>query len=156
MARITAAEMERKKQKYDDLILHLFLTEGWDAITYDRISKEMGVTKSSIQRYYPHKMRFATALQGKIFPEVIKLLNFSSKDEFIRSWEISLKDNQVFRESIRIIMTNAVAPVTAEGTQRALERLTKLLIQNIGEVEAKQTVEEVLGRTLVLYINNTI
>ncbi|MGF1753532.1 TetR family transcriptional regulator [Vibrio makurazakiensis] len=156
MARISAAEMEKKQKLYDELILKIFLAEGWDAVTYDRISKDMGVTKSSIQRYFPSKMHFATALQGKIFPEAIRLIDVSSKERFFESWERSLRENQIFRESLRIIMTNAIAPVTAQATQNAITRIAHLLAPTIGEEEAKAAVELALGRTLLLYINNEI
>lgn len=156
MARVSAEEIQRKRKMYDECILNLFLTEGWDAVTYDRIAKEMGITKSSLQRYYANKMQFAYALEGQVFQQATKLLDFTDRDSFLDSWKQSLNDNQIFRECLHIIMTNALAPVSAEATTKAVTRLTGVLANNIGKVEAQDTVDLALGRSLISYMNNKL
>ncbi|OBS99993.1 hypothetical protein A9261_09565 [Vibrio tasmaniensis] len=156
MARVSAEEIQRKRKMYDECILNLFLTEGWDAVTYDRIAKEMGITKSSLQRYYANKMQFAYALEGQVFQQATKLLDFTDRGSFLDSWKQSLNDNQIFRECLHIIMTNALAPVSAEATTKAVTRLTGVLANNIGKVEAQDTVDLALGRSLISYMNNKL
>ncbi|MDN3629382.1 TetR/AcrR family transcriptional regulator [Vibrio lentus] len=156
MARVSAEEIQRKRKMYDECILNLFLTEGWDAVTYDRIAKEMGITKSSLQRYYANKMQFAYALEGQVFQQATKLLDFTDRDSFLDSWKQSLNDNQIFRECLHIIMTNALAPVSAAATTKAVTRLTGVLANNIGKVEAQDTVDLALGRSLISYMNNKL
>ncbi|MCB5361027.1 TetR/AcrR family transcriptional regulator [Vibrio lentus] len=156
MARVSAEEIQRKRKMYDECILNLFLTEGWDAVTYDRIAKEMGITKSSLQRYYANKMQFAYALEGQVFQQATKLLDFTDRDSFLDSWKQSLNENQIFRECLHIIMTNALAPVSAAATTKAVTRLTGVLANNIGKVEAQDTVDLALGRSLISYMNNKL
>ncbi|WGS62628.1 TetR/AcrR family transcriptional regulator [Vibrio lentus] len=156
MARVSAEEIQRKRKMYDECILNLFLTEGWDAVTYDRIAKEMGITKSSLQRYYANKMQFAYALEGQVFQQATKLLDFTDRSSFLDSWKHSLNDNQIFRECLHIIMTNALAPVSAAATTKAVTRLTGVLANNIGKVEAQDTVDLALGRSLISYMNNKL
>lgn len=156
MARVSAEEIQRKRKMYDECILNLFLTEGWNAVTYDRIAKEMGITKSSLQRYYANKMQFAYALEGQVFQQATKLLDFTDRGSFLDSWKQSLNDNQIFRECLHIIMTNALAPVSAEATTKAVTRLTGVLANNIGKVEAQDTVDLALGRSLISYMNNKL
>ena len=156
MARVSAEEIQRKRKMYDECILNLFLTEGWDAVTYDRIAKEMGITKSSLQRYYANKMQFAYALEGQVFQQATKLLDFTDRGSFLDSWKQSLNDNQIFRECLHIIMTNALAPVSAAATTKAVTRLTGVLANNIGKVEAQDTVDLALGRSLISYMNNKL
>ncbi|MEZ8698719.1 TetR/AcrR family transcriptional regulator [Vibrio lentus] len=156
MARVSAEEIQRKRKMYDECILNLFLTEGWDAVTYDRIAKEMGITKSSLQRYYANKMQFAYALEGQVFQQATKLLDFTDRDSFLDSWKQSLNDNQIFRECLHIIMTNALAPVSAAATTKSVTRLTGVLANNIGKVEAQDTVDLALGRSLISYMNNKL
>ena len=156
MARVSAEEIQRKRKMYDECILNLFLTEGWDAVTYDRIAKEMGITKSSLQRYYANKMQFAYALEGQVFQQATKLLDFTDRSSFLDSWKQSLNDNQIFRECLHIIMTNALAPVSAAATTKAVTRLTGVLANNIGKVEAQDTVDLALGRSLISYMNNKL
>ena len=156
MARVRAEEIQRKRKMYDECILNLFLTEGWDAVTYDRIAKEMGITKSSLQRYYANKMQFAYALEGQVFQQATKLLDFTDRGSFLDSWKKSLNENQIFRECLHIIMTNALAPVSATATTKAVTRLTGVLANNIGKVEAQDTVDLALGRSLTSYMNNKL
>ncbi|MEZ9411037.1 TetR family transcriptional regulator [Vibrio lentus] len=156
MARVSAEEIQRKRKMYDECILNLFLTEGWDAVTYDRIAKEMGITKSSLQRYYANKMQFAYALEGQVFQQATKLLDFTDRGSFLDSWKKSLNENQIFRECLHIIMTNALAPVSATATTKAVTRLTGVLANNIGKVEAQDTVDLALGRSLTSYMNNKL
>ncbi|MFS1504014.1 TetR/AcrR family transcriptional regulator [Vibrio lentus] len=156
MARVSAEEIQRKRKMYDECILNLFLTEGWDAVTYDRIAKEMGITKSSLQRYYANKMQFAYALEGQVFQQATKLLDFTDRSSFLDSWKHSLNENQIFRECLHIIMTNALAPVSATATTKAVTRLTGVLANNIGKVEAQDTVDLALGRSLISYMNNKL
>ncbi|MEZ8881660.1 TetR/AcrR family transcriptional regulator [Vibrio lentus] len=156
MARVSAEEIQRKRKMYDECILNLFLTEGWDAVTYDRIAKEMGITKSSLQRYYANKMQFAYALEGQVFQQATKLLDFTDRGSFLDSWKKSLNENQIFRECLHIIMTNALAPVSATATTKAVTRLTGVLANNIGKVEAQDTVDLALGRSLISYMNNKL
>ncbi|MDD9194460.1 TetR/AcrR family transcriptional regulator [Aliivibrio sp. S3MY1] len=155
MARITTEERERKKAQYDALILSIFLEEGWDAITYDRLAKDLGIGKSSVQRYYENRMLFATALQGKLMPMALRRLDMTSKEAFIDSWELAINDDQdhVFREIVRMLMTNILHVGTSKATAMAVNRLISVLSTSIGENEAVEAVKASLGLTMFVYMN---
>ena len=152
MARITTEEKEQKKKMMDELIFQLFLSEGWEAVTYDRLAKELNLRKSSIQSYYPKSIAFATALQGRIFPIVIQKLNFKSKQQFIESWLAAYSDEQchIFKEVVKMLLNNIIKSSTSPHSLKAIMRLQNLLAQNIGEEEAGKTIKIVLGETLYI------
>ncbi|MGR6862950.1 TetR/AcrR family transcriptional regulator [Aliivibrio salmonicida] len=155
MARITTEERERKKTQYDALILSIFLDEGWDAITYDRLAKDLGIGKSSVQRYYENRMLFATALQGKLMPIALRRLDMTTKDAFIGSWELAISDDKdhVFREIVRMLMTNILHVETSKATVMAVNRLISVLSTHIGRADATEAVKIVLGSTMFMYMN---
>jgi|GEM_PF-3109235 len=156
MARISAEERERKKKAMDAIVFQIFMTEGWDHVTYDRLAKETGMGKSSVQRYYESKMMFATALQGKVFPLAVQKLNFTSSDAFIESWDRALHDpeSHVFREVVRMLMTNIMNLGTSQHSRTAVMKIVQMLAQSIGEEKAQQSVQMVLGRTIFSYMDN--
>ena len=93
MAYISPEERQRKKDTYDAYIYEVFITDGWDCVTYDRISKHFGITKSSVQRYYPHRADFGKALSGRVFPLMVKHLDFTSKKTLLIHGAKALRDH---------------------------------------------------------------
>lgn len=150
MARITAQERREKKEKMDECIVNIFLNEGWSSVTYDRLAKEFNVRKSSIQAYYPSNVMFATALQGVVFPIVMGLLNFESKDKFIDSWLNAYqdKDNHVFREAVEMLLQNILKDGTSPHSRNGVLRLQHHLSAEIGEEEAIDAVKSVFGELI--------
>ena len=150
MARITVKEKEHKKAMMDEIIHQLFIREGWEAVTYDRLAKELDMRKSSIQSYYSKNILFASALQGRIFPVVIQKLDFTSKEAFIETWLKSFHDKEchVFRDTIKMLLQNIIKTGTSPYTKGAVMKLQSLLTQKIGEKEATYAIKWVLGETL--------
>ncbi|MGF1768144.1 TetR/AcrR family transcriptional regulator [Enterovibrio makurazakiensis] len=134
----------------DELIFQIFLAEGWEAITYDRLAKELNVRKSSIQSYYPKNVMFATALQGRVFPVVIEKLDFSSKDGFIQSWLLAYHDEEshIFKEVVKMLLHNIIKNGTSPYSRSAIMKLQHILGKNIGEEGADHAIKMVLGATL--------
>ncbi|OIN26982.1 hypothetical protein [Vibrio barjaei] len=156
MAKISAEEKAKKKQSMDDKIFSIFINEGWGAVTYDRLAKEFNVRKSSIQAYYPSNIMFATALQGKVFPLVIPLLDFSTKQGFIDSWLIAYKDEEqhLFKEVVEMLFDNIMKDGTSPHSRGSVLRLQQILAQNIGEDDAKMAIKIVFGE--IIYIKMQI
>ncbi|MCG9789334.1 TetR/AcrR family transcriptional regulator [Vibrio mediterranei] len=152
MAKISAEEKAKKKQSMDDKIFSIFINEGWGAVTYDRLAKEFNVRKSSIQAYYPSNIMFATALQGKVFPLVIPLLDFSTKQGFIDSWLIAYKDEEqhLFKEVVEMLFDNIMKDGTSPHSRGSVLRLQQILAQNIGEDDAKMAIKIVFGEIIYL------
>ncbi|MGF1698207.1 TetR family transcriptional regulator [Vibrio lamellibrachiae] len=156
MARITVAEREQKKQMMDDLIFRLFMTEGWEVVTYDRLAKELGMGKSSIQRYYESKNMFMTALQGKVFPLAMQKLDFSTSEAFINSWVKAYhdEDSHVFREVVRMLMDNIMSSGTAPQAKAAIYRMIQQLENIMPHQEAEDTMKMVLGCTVYAFLED--
>ncbi|MGR5450845.1 TetR/AcrR family transcriptional regulator [Vibrio sp. PNB22_3_1] len=150
MARITAQEKLQKKEKMDECIVNIFLNEGWSAVTYDRLAKEFSVRKSSIQAYYPSSIMFATALQGIIFPIIVDILDFDSKEKFINSWVTAYEDinNHVFRETIEMLLQNILKDGTSPYSRGGVLKLQHHLALSIGEKEAIDAIKSVFGELI--------
>ena len=151
MARISQEEKEQNQAHYDAVIFELFITEGWEAVTLDRVAKECGIRKSTLQGYYKNKDQFAYALQGKIFPMFAGKLDFQSAERFKASWRTLHSEDRVFREVVLMLIDNIVSRGGSEGTRGAIIRLVHVLSVNITEEAAEQAVKEALGETLFGY-----
>jgi hypothetical protein len=152
MAYISPEQRKQKKELFDAYIYDLFLSEGWDAITYQRISKRFNTTSSSIQRYYPYKTDFAEALDGKVFPLISKHLSFEGKEAFVNSWVTAL-DDEFFAMVVRMLIENAMAPRTHTNTIGGAMKLMTGLSQTMTPQEAKEAIESVLGKSIVTFMN---
>ncbi|KEI71357.1 TetR/AcrR family transcriptional regulator [Endozoicomonas elysicola] len=153
MAKISSEERARRKQMYDAVILNIFMTESWEAITYDRLARELTISKSTLQRYYPSRMHFVTALQGKVMPIVARNLDFSSSQLFISSWESALRNDLHFRNVVRMFIDNLMSRSPHPSTQGAMMRLLDQLQTVTSDEDAHKTLKIALG-TSVLSFNN--
>lgn len=151
MGRITQEEREANKKRFDAIVFDIFLTEGWDACTLNRISKECGIRKSTLQGYYPSKENFAEALEGKIFPLVGPRLNFTSRDGFVKGWVELLTNDRLFKEVVKMLIGNIVTNGGNLRTQAPIIRIINLLSKNIGEEEAHKSIQDVFGLTIYKY-----
>lgn len=150
MARITAEQKAAKRKSMDEKILSIFMNEGWGAVTYDRLAKEFNVRKSSIQAYYTSSTMFATALQGKVFPLIVPLLDFSTKQAFIDSWMKAYRDEgeHVFKEVMKMLLDNILKDGTSQFSREAVLRLQHMLSHKIGDEEAQSAIKVVFGEMI--------
>ncbi|MCG9629496.1 TetR/AcrR family transcriptional regulator [Vibrio sp. Isolate30] len=156
MARITAEQKAQKKQAMDKKILSIFLEEGWGAVTYDRLAKEFNTRKSSIQAYYSSNIMFATALQGKVLPMVVPLLNFHSKESFVQSWLSAYDDpeNHIFQELVNMLLENIIKDGSSPYSRGAIVNIHHLLEQNMTKEEAETAIKSVFGEMMYKKIFN--
>ncbi|PKF50648.1 TetR family transcriptional regulator [Enterovibrio nigricans] len=148
MGRITAQEKESNKAKYDAIIFDLFINEGWRAVTLDRVAKECGIRKSTLQGYYKSKEHFAYALQGRTYPLFVEQLNFTSQDLFVESWCELLDRSRIFREVVAMLLDNLVHKGGGQGVRQALQRITNQLAKSMTLDDANKTIHHVFGATL--------
>ncbi|MEZ9246156.1 TetR/AcrR family transcriptional regulator [Vibrio lentus] len=152
MAYISPEERQRKKDTYDAYIYEVFITDGWDCVTYDRISKHFGITKSSVQRYYPHRADFGKALSGRVFPLMVKHLDFTSKQDFIDSWRKGMED-RLFCMVAKMLVENAMTTHTNDDAKGGMNRLMMFMQGTMSNEEALDAVERILGITVLCYMN---
>lgn len=156
MARITQQQKAENLARYNSIILELFLNEGWDSVTYDRLAKETGLRKSTLQGYYPSNKDFAQAMQGKVMPIVIEQLDFSSPQAFVDSWMTGLEQKQ-FSMIIRMFVSNSTKPQPSEFSQRGILGLKQLIASHLPDESADEILEAVLGKSVMslLFSNHT-
>lgn len=153
MARISAKEKEEKQKKYDEVVFNIFITEGWDAISYGRIAKEVGVTASSLQNYYPRLVDFGRALQGRVFPMVAHQLDFSSKEAFVSSWDVAIQGGGLFPSLVRMLIQSALETETSPQTIQGIIRLKGILGQQMSPEDADSAIKSALGTTIITLMN---
>ena len=151
MARITQEQKEDNLKKYNQIIVDLFLTEGWQAVTYDNIAKIAGVRKSTLQGYYETNKDFGQALRGKIFPIFAKFLDLTSKDNLITSWNDALNQKQ-FRLIINMFIANSAAEIPSDMTIMGVKNLIIMFNEALGE-DSREIVELLLGKTVLKFLN---
>lgn len=152
MARISAADREANKRAYDALIFEIFTTEGWENVTYDRLSKDLNVRKSTLQGYYPTSKHFGTAIHGKVLPMLMQQLDITSKEGFIKTWNDALYSKQ-FNMIIRMFVQSALSPDTNAGARQGINNLTRLLSEHMERSEAEAVIKTVLGDSVIVFMN---
>lgn len=150
MARITQEQKEENLKKYNQIILDLFLTEGWHAVTYDNIAKVAGVRKSTLQGYYESNKDFGLALKGKIFPVFTKYLDLSSKKNLISSWNNALEHKQ-FRMIINMLIANSTTQAPSDMTVMGVKNLINMFNHAFDE-DCRELVEKLLGTTVLRFL----
>lgn len=155
MAYISPQERQRKKEAFDAYVLQIFLEEGWEAISYERVSKHFKTTNSSIQRYYPHRADFGNALSGHILPILAKHLKFDTKQVFIESWAEAMHD-WFFAMVIKMIIENSVVTNTDNNIKKGVYRMVGVLENTMTNEEAVDALESVLGKSVMFYMNQSL
>ena len=152
MARISKQEREQNQRTYDEYIFNLFVAEGWECVTLDRISKGLGIRKSTLQGYYPDKDAFLNVLQGRVFPHIVGQLDFTSRSAFIDAWSHLLATNNVFQQAVKMLLITIVknGGEPRPRIQAPIQRLVSELGKNIGHDEASSTIKECFGAALML------
>lgn len=153
MARISSEQRELNRQKYDSVIFDIFISEGWHEITFGRISKELGISPSSLQRYYPTRIDFSKALQGKVFPLVVGQLDLSSPSSFVASWETALEEGGVFSSMILMLIQNSTSTHSSPHSVLGIKKLTNALSQHMSQGEAEEAIKRVLGLSVLFFLN---
>ncbi|WP_087022660.1 hypothetical protein [Thaumasiovibrio subtropicus] len=149
MARITKAERDKNKNTFDAIILNIFLSEGWDAVTLTRLSQETGFKKSTLQGYYPTRNDMGDALTFKMLPCVYAELDFSTPTTFLESWNSSLKHNGVFRSVLRVLFTSSLSVGAEQAMRSGMQHLVNRCRRELGET-GEQAIVDVLGGSLVM------
>ncbi len=147
MARISREQHEQNFVSYNQLILQIFLNEGWEHITYDRLSKETGLRKSTLQGYYPTSQHFELAIKGKVFPIMMHHLDFSSKDTLLDSWKRAMQDTQ-FRMVMRMFVMQAYKIGGDSSSRLGIINLGQLVAHYIPNHDPLTIIRELFGLTV--------
>lgn len=147
MAKISAVDRAANLERYDIIILKLFLNKGWHHVSHTNVAAEAEVPRSSIQNYYP--TGFESALQGKVFPIFIEYVDFSSAESLKESWMKSLDDRK-FRYILNMLISNVSAESPHDFSKQGLRRLVTLALRELG-IEGETAIKELLGETVIKF-----
>lgn len=148
MARISKAQWEENFAAYNSIILDIFLNEGWDNVTYDRLSKETGLRKSTLQGYYASNSDFEVATQGKIFPIIRQNLDFSSKEALVNSWKNAMGSSNHFRMIMRKFIMQAHKKGADGNGRNGVITLTNLISEKLPNEDSLALIQLLFGLTV--------
>ncbi len=151
MARISGIEKAKNKQRLDEIILDIFIKDGFSAILYDRISEQSSMRISTIQGYYPSRENFIEALNGKLMPLFLSFLDLDNgRDAFINSWERALQE-RLFCHILRMLFQNVGKDKPSEQTIVAMQMFKQQLNDVLGE-QYEVDLSQLLGRSVLFML----
>lgn len=140
MGRASAKGAELTREKILASALTITLTEGFEAITFTKLSSHCGVSRSGINGHFPRKEDIKKALEPLISERLVAQMDFSSPDNFYRSWVEGLEQNSEFRAAVL-----AAGPIIP--TEQGVAGLMKLIQGEPDEV--MQCIYTCIGYALV-------
>lgn len=152
MGRITKNQREDNFASYNALILDIFLNEGWDHVTYDRLSKETGLRKSTLQGYYPSNADFEVAIKGKVFPIILQHLDFTSKTLLLESWKKAMKVTQ-FKMIMRMFVMQAHKKGSEGSGRLGVLGLAKYISDRLPTEDPLEIIQLLFGLTVTELLN---
>lgn len=145
MGRITKEHRAINQLRFDGIIFDALLDGEWHLLTYQLIADRSGVTRSTLQGYFPSEQSFITAIQGKVLPVFLGYLNFDSLHDFKESWIHSLSEEK-FLNILHMLTRN----MRNELSIRGINRLIEMISERWGD-DGYAAIELLLGKSL-LYI----
>ncbi|MCL1058187.1 hypothetical protein L2729_09245 [Shewanella gelidimarina] len=143
MAKISKEAKAEMKRKLDEIILNIFLEEGWHHVTYGNVAAAADIRRSTVQGYYTE---LGEALRGKIFPIFLSHLDLSSHKSLRTSWAKALDDKQ-FRYILQMLIANAASEAPNEMSKQGMEKLFEMVGVKIDGAEA--VLHQLLGETVI-------
>ena len=152
MARISREQREQNLANYNEIILQIFLNEGWEYITYDRLSRDTGLRKSTLQGYYPTNQHFEVAIRGKIFPIIIHHLDFTDRNALFSSWKEAMKNTQ-FRMVMRMFVMQSYKSGGDGSSRLGVIKLGQLIAHHLPNHDPLTLIRELFGLTVTDLLN---
>lgn len=140
MAKSTAEDAERTKQRIMDKALEITLEQGFECATLGNIAKELGLSRSAITGHFKHKVDIASAIEPYLSKIIHDIIDFSDCYSFSSTWIEALHTSSEFRASIAAL--GPVVPVS-EGVEGLIE-----LINKGSEPEKRDAVYRCIGYSL--------
>lgn len=155
LSRITKQQKEENYQKLNAVILNVFLTEGWSKVTYDRISKITGLRKSTLQGYYPSNNDFLIALQGNLKELMLKEIDFSSKEQLLRSWSQALSKKE-FGFIVEMLISHCVSSEPSPIADEAMKSFHKIITTALPYENSSELMVHIFGLAVIAPIRSEL
>ncbi|CAH0526170.1 TetR/AcrR family transcriptional regulator [Vibrio hippocampi] len=146
MARISREDHHRNKQLLDQTVWELFKQSGWSGLTYSKIAEQMGMSKSTVQGYYPSSADFLEALEGKGLPAMLPKLDLTCPQSFLNSWRVLITQT-FFANQFELFVLDAIQGLNGRYAQSGKVRILKFLQEtfDIDQQAAEQVVQQAVG-----------
>ncbi|AYO17470.1 hypothetical protein D0812_24205 [Vibrio owensii] len=148
MGRITKEQREKNFQQLNRVILDIFLNEGWSKVTYDRISKETGLRKSTLQGYYPTNSDFLLAVRDKLRRLMLDKLDFSSKKQLLISWNEALAQPE-FSHVVDMFISHCVSQAPAPIARKAMKNFHSMIEVSFPQDNSVEIMSQLFGRAVI-------
>lgn len=140
MPRVSQAEAKKTRQAILDAAFKILLLEGHEHLTYTRVAEKTGVSRSCVNGHFKRKEALLDELKPKAFEHIIQALEFSSADDFYRSWLTAVNEDRMFRNLIQNVGEMICSP---DGRRALLERI-------LGDsIEAEKALYMAIGYAVV-------
>ncbi|MGF1911547.1 TetR/AcrR family transcriptional regulator [Vibrio kasasachensis] len=141
MAKATAEEAAKTRQKIIDTALDITLNEGFEHVTLGTLAKRIGMSRSGINCHFPRKEHIAEVLKPIIVKTLIENLDFGSCSDFYESWVNAIDHDPHFVAAVRAL--GPIVPV-GDGFGGLQNR-----IQCTDNDLVKQTIYKAIGYSVV-------
>lgn len=129
--------MENRKTQILDLALNLIREKGYVAISYDDISKQLGVTKASIHYHFEKKEDLAVALTDRIH-QTLQNVMVSVKNDSISAEE---KIKRVIAKQL-MLGGNGICPISSlQSDYVSLPEMVQVKVKELSQLELTSWME---------------
>ncbi|WP_158135692.1 TetR/AcrR family transcriptional regulator [Vibrio navarrensis] len=128
MPRVSRAVAQQTRQNIIDTSFKILLLEGYENLTFTHIAEKTGISRSGVNGHFKRKEDLLEELKPKAVELVIQSLEFSSPEDFYRSWVKAVREDRMFRNLIQ-----NVGEIIC--TEKGRTRLTRLIQGDEEEVE---------------------
>ncbi|MGL5292048.1 MAG: TetR/AcrR family transcriptional regulator [Vibrionaceae bacterium] len=146
MAKNTKQGAQETESRIHQAIIDIFMTQGWEAVTYGTIAKMLKLSRSGVQRVVPTKYEMVKVFQGEILSYVLASIDMTSPKTIESSWCNALQDRK-FANCIRYYVMSAFSD--QQSKQQAQVHLEQFY-QKMGKAQVKQ----LLGESLDFFIRH--
>jgi AcrR family transcriptional regulator len=155
LGRITKQQKEQNHKKLNSVIWEILLAEGWDKITYERISESTGLSESTLQDYYSSEQDFLFALEDNFKCLLLRELNLSSKDALLSSWEKALSKTD-FNFVIEMLISYSLITPPPPLASQAINSILDMIETALPSEDAGNILTHILGLSIIAPFRETI
>ncbi|NOH78302.1 hypothetical protein F0231_00945 [Vibrio sp. RE86] len=127
---------EDKLELYNSLVYRFILENGIESCTYEAISKYIGIPISTLQGYYPTKHHFIIALDNEDLLDFYRMLDYSSKENFVRSYIYESQRTGLLNKFCKNISMMLASPTIPPEYTKRIQLIVEYMATHVGQEKA--------------------
>ncbi len=144
--RISKEEKARRVIWFNNSVLYMLLKHGAEAITYDSVSKELGVAKSSVQKYYPQRNSFFEAIQADLSKILVDPIDTTTTESVMASW-VNQHRNGYFCSVADLVVREAINKDGSSASTYCVRQLSDKLQRELPNEDTNSLIFKLFGFT---------